>query len=158
MALRMMGPWGREYIPDSDQLYVRVHKTQVQGGRPIPGVFKNRSSLIDTAAPPGMSTDWSEYSTPEATRDRALSSLPEDNGVICLNVVGVRELYKQQVEHSPWYQNPEDPKAPNNRAHTDIIGPKSPKEVSGADERIAVLSVRASLVELSYWAIDPPGV
>src|SRR5215213_5673706 len=101
MALRMNGAWGKDYIPNSDRLYMRVHATKVQGGRPEPGVFRNRPNPMDPTAPPAMSTDWSEYSTPAETRDRARSSPPEENGVISLSVAAVRGLYRQQVEHSP---------------------------------------------------------
>lgn len=152
----MIGPWKKETIPNSDRLYMRVHATKVQDGRPELGIFSNRSNPSEPDAPRAMSTDWCKYSTPQETQARALSSLPAENGVISLNVGGVRGLYMQQVEHSPWYQDPEDLKIPNNQAHTDVIGPKSPKEVNGADERIAVLTVRAGLLELSDWVISPP--
>jgi hypothetical protein len=103
-----------------------------------------------------MSTDWCRYSTAKQTQARASKSMPSDNGVIALAVAGVRRLYQQQVNHSPWFQDPEDEEVPNNQAHTDVIGPKSPREATNSDERIQVLTVRAGLVELAKWAVDPP--
>lgn len=148
--------WLPEPIPDVDRLFMRIHVTQIaEDGRPNPGAFRNRDNPLDPDAPKAMSTDWCKYSTPEATRARALHSAVEQIGVIALGVAGVRALYRQRVEHSPWYQDPELPENPNNRAHTDVIGPKSKSEANGPDERIEVLGVRSGLVELSQWEVFP---
>lgn len=137
---------------------MRVHVTQIaDDGFPMPGAFRNRDNPLDPNAPKGMSTDWSKYATPAETRARAPHSSAEQIGVIALRVRGVRALYRQQVEHSPWHQDPELPENPNNRAHTDVIGPKSKSEAAGPDERIEVLGVRSGLVELSQWEIFPGG-
>ena len=156
MAGEMSGPWKIEEIPDDHTLYMRVHRNDVKDGRPIPGVFKNRPNPGDSDAPRAMSTDWCSYSTAQQTQARGRRSLPSDNGVIALGVAGVRRLYQQQVQHTPWFQDPEDEEVPNNQAHTDVIGPKSPREVNDSDGRIQVLTVRVGLVELAQWAINPP--
>lgn len=149
------GPWEAEPIPGSHHLFMRIHKNDVDDGRPLPRAFRNRVNPLNNAAPPAMSTDWCKYSSPEQTRARALSSAKEDNGVVSLFVSGVLSLYRQQVQHSPWYHHPEPQHNPNNRAHTDVIGPKSSKEAADANERIDVLAVRAGFVELSVWKIRP---
>jgi len=79
-----------------------------------------------------MSTDWERYSTPSETKER--SPAPEDHGVVRLLVRGVRNLPGQTVCHRP---------EPQNRAHTDVLGPK--------DEE-----VRLKLARLSTWALIPP--
>jgi len=60
-----------------------------------------------------MSTDWSKYSTPEATLGRARK--PEDNGVVEMLVGSVRAISTLVVEHTP---------LPENRAHTEVFGNK----------------------------------
>jgi hypothetical protein len=60
-----------------------------------------------------MSTDWSKYSTPEATQGRARK--PEDNGVVEMAVGSVRAISSLTVEHTP---------LPENRAHAEVFGAK----------------------------------
>lgn len=155
LANDVMGPWEAEAIPDEDELYMRVHKNEVQGGEPILGVFRNRPDPARPDRLPAMSTDWCKYSTPTDSRNRARSSTPTDNGVLSLNVGKVRAIYRQSVEHTPRYRTPEDPQAPNNRAHTDVAGPKSPKE-AGPEERSRILQVRVEFSLISRWEIPPP--
>jgi len=104
-------PWQSENIPDIDTLYMRVHKGWFnEDGTINPGVFRDRGD--------GMSTDWSKYSTPGDTCNRAKT--PEENSVISMNVGEVRTIPNQLVRHTP------DEKL-NNRAHTDVVGNKEPK-------------------------------
>ncbi len=117
MADIVDGPWPIEEISDPDDLYMRVHKNHLDSGVPEPGAFRNLPKKTD-----GMSTDWSQYSTPQKTQRRAISSPPEDNAVIALNVGQVRSIQSQIVEHSPIFNHPT---IPNNRVHTDVFGPKN---------------------------------
>jgi hypothetical protein len=69
----------------------------------------------------GMSTDWSRYSTPEESRQSARE--PAVTGVVEMTVADVRAIPEQTVEHTP-IQNHPDPSILDNRAHTDVFGPK----------------------------------
>ncbi len=91
-------------IPDADLLFMRIHRTYVQKGALIAGVFCDKQGA--------MSTDWQRYSTAEETRARG--RVPADNGVVSLPTGGVRKL-GQAVMHSP---------IDTNRAHTSVVGDK----------------------------------
>jgi hypothetical protein len=82
--------WPQEDVPDSDHLYMRVHRVFEVDGELQPGVFRDHPPKGESRA---MSTDWSKYATPEETLRRAKS--PSDNGVIGM-VVG-----------DPWRPGPE---------------------------------------------------
>lgn len=110
-----MALWPSEEIPDSDDLYMRVHKLDLDSGIPELGAFRNRPKKTGS-----MSTDWSKYATPEETQWRA--RIPQDNGVIALNVGEVRSIQDQIVKHSPISNHQS---LPNNRSHTDVLGPKN---------------------------------
>ena len=100
--------WQSEDIPGVDDLYMRVHQSQIdETGAPFPGAFKDRDG--------GMSTDWNKYSIPEETRSRGKN--PKENAVISMNVDKVRRIPGQVVNHTPSIEF-------NNRAHTDVIGDK----------------------------------
>ncbi len=78
-----------------------------------------------------MSTEWDRYSTPEETQHRGPKP-SQEYGVIGLNVEGVRSFPPEMtVEHSP---------TEDNRAHTDVIGEKTPE-------------ARVKLRRLSTWQI-----
>jgi hypothetical protein len=63
-----------------------------------------------------MSTDWSHYSKPEDTIKRKLAETPTWRGGVIQMVAGVvGKIPKQTVEHTP---------LPDNRAHTNVNGPK----------------------------------
>ena len=105
--------WPKEDIPNGHLLYMRVHRCWLNpSGELRLGVFRNHG----TGASVGMSTEWSFYSAPEQTRQRAKS--PEDNGVISMVVGRVREIPGQLVEHTPDIEK-------SNRAHTDVFGEKT---------------------------------
>jgi hypothetical protein len=128
----MSDRWPVEEIPDDDTLYMRVHRQWMNDGSVLPGCFQNRPDEATGA----MSSDWAKYATTEETRQRARR--PEMNAVIALNAGQVRAIPEQHVVHSPVQH---DPVLPDNRAHTDIAGPKE------ADPEIRRLFVRiASLV------------
>ncbi len=101
--------WPIEDIPNSGQLFMRVHEMWIQSNDVMPGVFRNHGD--------GMSTDWNKYSTPQETLNRASEhgKDPDRYGVIQMNVGQVRAIPKQSVTHTP---------LPSNRSHTDVFGEK----------------------------------
>lgn len=116
--------WPVENIPDQDFILRRIPKRKVKkDGTPSPGAFNNFQG--------GMSSDWDKYSTPQETRQR--DSNPRETGVVKLSVRQVREIPAQTVEHTP---------KQNNRAHTDVFGPKDEEE-------------RTRLRRISQWVIRP---
>jgi hypothetical protein len=102
---------------------MRVHRNWMRDGELIPGAIRDRGD--------GMSTDWSKYSTPIETQQRA--SEPAANGVVSWRVVYVRSI-GQSVNHTP---------RPENRAHADVIGAKD-------------VEVRLKLLREIRWEINPP--
>lgn len=125
--------WPVEHIPDSDRLFMRVHRNDIKDGRPAVGVFRNRGEGVDA----GMSTDWSRYATPEETKGRAPA--PAKNAVIEMVVGDVRRIPEQVVEHAP------DPER-GNRAHTNVKGPKK--------ANFAGTQVRYKFLSIWRWAIE----
>ena len=122
MADEQVEDWPRETVPNVDDLFMRVHRSYIQQGELIPGVFRDRGS--------SMSTDWSKYSTPAETRQRA--RLPNENSVIALNAGEVRQIRDLTVSHSP---------VPGNRSHTDVLGEKDAE-------------VRLKLLRIFKWALS----
>lgn len=117
-----MTNWPIEEIPSEDYLYMRVHYALVDAsGNPLPAAFRNHGD--------GMSSDWSRYSTPRETLERA--SRPAKRGVVQMIVGKIRDLPDQRVEHTP---------EPDNRAHTDVFGEKTTE-------------VRVKFLRISSWAI-----
>lgn len=113
-----VGLWPIEEIPDTDDLYLRVHRRWFdQNGQLDAGCFRNHPEQTG-----GMSTDWSKYATPDQTRRRELRSRPADNAVVALNVGEVRAIPEQAVAHAPIQG---DPDIPDNRAHAEVFGPKN---------------------------------
>lgn len=92
-----------------------------------------------------MSTDWCKYAKPRETQKR--SGKEHLKGVGRFHVGSVREIGKytadqQIVEHTP-VQN--DSELPDNRAHTDVRGPKEKGE----------LKVQVMLSDLCSLILDP---
>jgi hypothetical protein len=73
----------------------------------------------------GMSTDWDRYATASSTRAGSLRRPASEYGVVSFSVGAVRSIPWQIVEHSPVFNDPEPNDIPNNRAHTDVFGPKA---------------------------------
>ena len=90
-------------IPDEDSLFLRVHKTNIVGNKIIPGAYTIKGDG-------GLSTDWSQYSTPHQSLAR--SKNPNDNGIVKFNVREVRAI-ELKVVHRP---------LEDNVAHSEIIG------------------------------------
>jgi hypothetical protein len=110
--------WPVEDIPDSDELYMRVHPQWFdESGDLDPGCFQNHPKKTG-----GMSTDWSRFATPEDTRNRALRSGPANNAVVAFVVGPVRAIPAQTVVHAPIQG---DPDIPDNRAQAKVFGPKN---------------------------------
>lgn len=121
--------WPPEEIPDDATLYMRIHRQYIKpDGSLRSGCFQNRPD--DRG---GMSTDWDRYATPQETRERARR--PHDNAVVALHAGQVRTIPDQEIRHSPVHNHPE---LPDNRAHTDVYGPKEQDpEVRRRFQRIA---------------------
>jgi hypothetical protein len=134
-------------------LYMRVLGAQVTtlGDELLPDsvVFRNHGEDPEVR---GMSTDWSRYATPQETRKRARKRPPSMYGVISLSVGKVRTIPFQRDKHTPIFNAPEDPDNPNNRAHTDVLGPKSKDETG--DRRLST-EIRNRFQEISVWEIYP---
>lgn len=83
-----------EHIPDTADLYYRVHISLTDSGKIRPNCFRDQKR-------DGMSTDWSKYRTPEQTR---LGNGPEkamSYGVTGLPVGQVRRIEELTVVHAP---------------------------------------------------------
>lgn len=108
--------WEAEEIPDTAQLFYRIHEKDIRDGKPVPGAFRERGK----GEKKSMSTDWDKYSTPELSRSRA--RVPEQNAIVEFSVAGIRGI-GLSVSHSPDYDsdNPDDPNL-TNRAHSDVKG------------------------------------
>ena len=131
----MSEAWPIEFVPDADLLYVRVHRNNIRDGKPVVGIFINRGEREQE----GMSTDWSKYSTAEQTKLRATNPAWR-GGVIQMLAGDVRKVPRQTVQHSP---------LPENRAHTDIKGPKK--------ESVEGTQVRYLFMRIWKWAIEYEG-
>jgi len=118
--------WEIEDIPDQHLVFIRVHIDHFneQNGEFLPLAFKNRD---DDQGVTAMSSDWSKYGDPGKTQEAgAQEPQSEKYHVISLGVQEIREIIPLQfVVHAPVC---DDPKLPNNQAHTNILGPKSRKE------------------------------
>jgi hypothetical protein len=102
--------WPQEVIPDTDVLYMRVHKNNVKDGEVQPGAFVDHEGA--------MSTNWQKYChSPVEARSKARK--PIDNGVLSA-VTGDLRAVPLVVEHTPDEQR-------NDRSHTDVRGEKSPE-------------------------------
>ncbi len=104
-------PIDKEEVPNTDFLYMRIHKNDFQNGEIIPGAFRNLPKDIPDS---GMSTDWDKFTDWLGTRSRGRQS-PENYGIVSLQVGNVREIPEQTVEHTPKEDNP---------SHTDVFGIK----------------------------------
>lgn len=110
MADQDMKSWVVEFIPDTDQLFKRIHRT----------LFKDDGTIMTGAfAQTKMSVDWSKYSTPVATQRREGNAI--ENAVARLVVADVRCVPGQTVEHDPDWEKP-------NRAHSLVNGKKNAAE------------------------------
>lgn len=125
--------WPVEDIPDADLLYRRVHRDHIDKGEPMFGVFRN-DGQGDAA---GMSVDWSKYAEPQETQARGRKPASE-YGVLALTVSDVRQIPRQEVLHEPEW--------PDNRAHTNVKGPKSKRE--GAEQEI-----RLRFLQITRWVL-----
>ncbi len=114
-----MSDFASEDIPDEDYLYYRVHTSYgLKDDKIPPGAIKDAGE--------GMSTDWSKYSTPLETASRGRKPRTEYRVAEFL-VQKVRQVPEQEVRHTPKFDN---------RAHTDIIGPKDRNSGSPTKHRV----------------------
>lgn len=91
-----------EQIPDADKLYYRIH-TQYIDHTETDSKKKIKPGAFDPIPKPDgteMSVDWSKYSTPTDTKNRARK--PEKVGVVSFNVEEVRSKPTSlKVAHRP---------------------------------------------------------
>ena len=91
-----------ENIPDSEFVFLRVHKNSSRDGELLPAAFKPKGEE-------GLSVDWGRYSTAEVSRFRA--RIPELNGVarLCAGKIRAIDIYDGKdnldVIHSPISEN-----------------------------------------------------
>ena len=119
------GPWDPEVIPGENLVFVRVHPNDCRNGEFIvASILKNEGK--------GMSCNWDRYSDEAQTIAEGTGLLQEGQSyrALRLKVESVRELgvesAEQHVEHTPiWLSNNA---SKNNRAHSDILGPKSSRD------------------------------
>jgi hypothetical protein len=123
-----MDNYPKEPIPDSSNLFYRIHKSFIIDGDIIPGAFQCK---ID-----GMSTDWDRYSTAE--QSLALSKIPSDNGIVKLSVRSIRQYPSMDVDHDP---------LPANRAHSLVHGIPENGELK---TKVRLLLKRISVWEIKY--------
>jgi hypothetical protein len=131
--------WSREKIPNTDFLHRNIHLNFLLN-------WTDKSIIpphIFVSDDDGMSADWSKYSTPEETRNRARD--PFKVGVITMNVGDVRTITinsKQvlKVRHYPVIE------PILNRAHSLVIGIHPPNKAR----------IRRQLQGISRWAIPVP--
>ncbi|NOS99960.1 MAG: hypothetical protein HOP29_04975 [Phycisphaerales bacterium] len=105
MADEGVSPWLVEPIPDTDQLFKRIHRKLFKpDGRIMTGAFEHTE----------MSVDWSRYSTPAETQQREGNAA--ENAVVNLSVAEVRRIPGQTVGHTP---------KKGNRSHSHVKGKKN---------------------------------
>lgn len=110
--------WPKETIPDESSVFMRIHKTYLNGGSDVrPNAFRDHNG--------GMSVDCNGYSTPAQTRARARN--PVDNAVMGIRVEAIRRIDGLSVEHDPIQEGTLDRQGrplPANRAHSNVLGEK----------------------------------
>jgi len=123
--------WEIEEIPDADLVLYRIHQTNFVDGEIVPGAFRETGNEITK----GMSTNWSKYSTPKATRKGGPQNF--NMYAVISFVSGVlRSECELEVIHSP---------SKNNRAHS---------LVKGIDvEKPKKEEIRLKLLDLFKWEI-----
>jgi hypothetical protein len=102
--------FSKENIPDRDVLYMRIHELNMRGDKPKPAAFDDHGQYL-----PGMSVDWSRYSTVSETRARNPKKPASVYGVGQFIAGNVRAIQDLKVEHSP---------SRKNRAHSEVFGNK----------------------------------
>lgn len=121
--------WEEENIPNNSYLFRRIPSFYLVDKDYIsPNAFQNKGK--------GMSVDWDKYSTPEQTRNRVLPRLdPLEFGVVKQKADKIRNIEEQFIKHEPSIRA-------KNRAHTVVIGSKTPK-------------IRRKFQLISQWIIKP---
>lgn len=111
----MAGGIAPEIIPNTDNLFCRVHRAQYnfKEGRPSRAVFGKRE----------QSVDWEKYSTPEQAVARFKGNPSDMLGVAIIKAGDCRAL-SLEVLHVPL--GPDYLHGPND-AHSEIRGEKTPQ-------------------------------
>lgn len=107
----MTPPRPTEEIPDRDELFLRVHRQNVdKSGEVRPGAFANRPE-----GAVGLSVNSSKYASAEDTREGG-NQPPEHYAVAGFSAGAARACSGQSVEHRP---------VEGNRAHSEVMGEKT---------------------------------
>jgi hypothetical protein len=140
--------WPIEKISDYHCVYIRVFRSLIDEGLPSKSAFSNTPKDGDN-----LSSDWCKYCSPQTSREliglqkdkQGNNKNFEDFYIWQFSVIALRELdIPQQVEHEPFYNNPEKDGEPNNRAHSIIIGNKLNKA-----------EFKVKMQRAGKWAISP---
>lgn len=111
VADEMSSEWPEDDIPDGDDLFLRVHRSDMDAdGEPFPHAFRNQPRGSN-----GMSVDWIRYTTPDKTRARGRKP-PEEYAIVKFTAGQARAIPGQTVVHEP---------SVNNRAHSEVFGDKT---------------------------------
>ena len=123
--------WPIEAMPDADSVFMRAHRVHFSNGELHPGVFKEHGG--------GMSVNWEKYASALETKQQATKN-PEDNAVISLPVIAVRQIRDLNVEHTP---------TPANRAHSDVCGFPTNRELL-TQARVKLLRISQVVIPLTH--------
>jgi hypothetical protein len=123
--------WPIEEIPDTDSMFMRAHKVHFIDGELQAGVFRPQGE--------GMSVNWCKYASTEETRLQA-KNFPENNAVIALPVIGIRQIEGLGVQHTPIREN---------RAHSEVFG------IPDAREQLVEIRMRLRRIARCVLPIEP---
>ncbi|SHN33310.1 hypothetical protein [Chitinophaga sp. CF418] len=142
------------FIPNEDYVFCRVGADFISSKDHKPRASAFRNTPVTGG---NLSCDWDKYCTAESSRALIGRQFNVKTGkhkdpskfyIYKFNVGAVRNMHspgrEQEIEHDPVYNDPEIEGAPNNIAHSIMIGDK------GNDEEF-----RIKLVETGSWAIRP---
>lgn len=129
--------WPIENIPNTANLFYRIHKSNIIEGEVVPGAFRERGEGKEK----GMPTDWDKYTTPADSLAR--SNTPKENGIVKFHVEKVRAIGSLEVIHNPDFSR-------NNRSHTHLKGIPKKGQLK--------TKVRLKLKRTFKWLIFPEEV
>ena len=119
-----------EEIPDADFVFMRANRMHFLGcGQLKPGVFRAQGD--------SMSVNWDKYASAEETKQQATKN-PDDNAVISMPVIGIRQTDDLKVVHTP---------EPKNRAHSGVYGPENIKQRT--EVRVLLLRITNIVIPLT---------
>ena len=121
--------WPIEEIPDTDFVFMRANRVYFPYGGLMPGIFRAHGAC--------MSVNWDKYASAEETKQQATKG-PDDNAVIRMPVIGIRQTEALRVEHTP---------EPTNRAHSGVYGLENHKQLT--EVRVLLLRISKVVIPLT---------